>query len=154
MAKVNKILKEQTMKNLRFMSIALIVLSIAFVFGLVGCDGSSSNDAPATPQTTTIAQSTQSVPGPLQAIASFKVDKPGTLTATTTWGTPGVTGAGLFKHIASGTVQGFGNGASPLTSTAIVSEALVTSGQDWEFGVGHNSGAPMNMTIVVTFTPD
>ena len=142
------------MKSLRFMSTALIVLSIAFVFGLIGCDGSSSNDAPATPQTTTIVQSTQPVPGPLQAIASFSVDQPGILTATVTWGTPGVTGVSSFKHVASGSIQGLGNGASPLTSTATVTSALVTSGQGWELFLGHDNGAAMNMTIVVTFTPN
>lgn len=142
-----------------------LVLVALLVVGAFGCDGD--DDAatpppvvpppttPTPPTTVTLDQGTPSVPsgGPMTA-ASFSVAQSGTLTGTVTWGAPAVTGLSGFVHVATATLHGAGTGASPLTSTATVTDALVTSGQNWDFYIAHDDVAPVNMTYVVTFTPD
>ena len=140
------------------MKILLPVLLVTLA--LIGCDGddvavapTATAPPPTTPTTVTLAQGTKTASAST-ILATVSVDESGILMGTITWSGAPATMAGGFMHVASSTVHGVTfNSGSPLTSAVTVTDSLVASGQDWQFAVG-NSGPNVDVTYVVSFTPD
>ena len=137
-----------------------LLLAVLLPLALIGCDGDGGTATPpppappppTTPTTVILAQGTETASGSTM-LAIVSVDESGILTATVTWSGAPTTMTVGFIHVASSLYHGITISGSPLSSTVTVTDTLVAVGHDWQFFVA-NSGPDVDVTYVVTFTPD
>jgi hypothetical protein len=145
---------------LRVCFVALLIL------GTLGCDGgdgdgttttttTETDTEPASPITITVVQGTRSASIGNYALVEFHVYEPGVLNATASWsGAPASMMAGFVHGTGGVSVPGHDEGGSPLTPTADVTEALVSESDQWGLAIVNPGPSPVDVTYVITFTPD
>jgi hypothetical protein len=127
----------------------LMVLAVAGVTSLGGCDGDDGGAG------SLLAQGTVTVPASGSVdVATVQATAPGTLQARITWSGAPTELAGVFKHVASGTIHGLTQSPSPLVSSAAVTSANVAAGADWLFTAGGTGGTAVSVQYEIRFIPD
>jgi hypothetical protein len=85
----------------------------------------------------------------------FFVYEPGRLNATASWSGEPTSMRAQFAHTqASVGVPGQDEGGSPLTPTADVTDVLVKESNRWGLTIYNPSPESVDVTYVITFTPD
>ncbi len=150
------------MKHLGLIFFALILFSTSCCL----FDGDDDNgDTPELPppapphitgQRVTLSQGTASI---LQdrvgmSVTTFSVGTEGTLRVRITWSAgPNHLDANLH-HLATHTIDGVVNTASPIEFTMAVTKNLVDAGEEWQLNIRNDTGPDVEVSYKVTFTAD